>query len=253
MRARKLTFAMMAAAVAAAAIAVKFPIAFGLSGLLVWLSAGRLRAGTPIEGKLFSGIRLDRESLVHHATSTARKNCRAEENALDAHFSLLSDLGVLLTRPSTLDESEEQVARRLVTAFFVMGYAPTQSDMTQRMLSFTDGEQIILVRFRHREGASINVKYVEKLVSSMRMAGATRGYIFCSPGLSGNAARFADSQGIKWYTLETMNEWIQGIIASDYEGPAGDLLALLNKLQQFIGSLARTLPSGRSGRHRRWR
>lgn len=252
-RARKFTFAMMASAVAATAIAVEFPIALGLSGLLFWLSAGRLRTGTPIEGRFFNGIRMDRESLIHHATSTARNNCQAEEKALEAHFSQLADLGILLTRPSTLDESEELVARRLVTAFFVMGYMPTHSDMSQRMLSFTDGEQIILVRFRHREGASTNVKYVEKLASSMRMSGATRGYVFCSPGLSGNAARFADSEGIKWYTLETMNHWIEGIVASDYEGPAGDLLTNLNKLQQLIGSLARALPSGRFGHHRRWR
>lgn len=252
-RARYFTVALMAMAVTTTSIAIKFPVALGFSAFLFWLSAKRLSAGTPVGGKSFNAIRMDRESLIHHATSTARRSCQAEESALDTHFSQLSDLGVLLTQPSTLDESEVQVARRLVVAFFVVGYMPSHYDMPQRMIAFTDGEQAILVRFRHRDGASTNVKYVEKLARSMRTVNAMRGYVFASTGLSGNAARLADSQGIKWYTLETMNQWIQGIAESDYEGPAGDLLANLTKLQQFIDSLARALPSGGFGSHRRWR
>src|SRR5665213_3965049 len=60
--------------------------------------------------------------------------------------------------------------------------------------------------------APVNVAYVEKLCELMSFHGASRGLLFCSPGLSGNASGLASRQRIKSYTLESVNSWIEEIL-----------------------------------------
>jgi hypothetical protein len=87
---------------------------------------------------------------------------------------------------------------------------------------------------------------------------SSNGMLFCSPGLSGNAAQYATQHGIKWYTLESMNTWIDSILRSDYAGPAGDMLVNLGNLNRFLAGITHKVgrPYSRSRRyrlHRRWR
>jgi len=67
---------------------------------------------------------------------------------------------------------------------------------------------------------------------------AARSFLFCSPGLSGNAENYANTHKVKWYTLETMNHWIEQVLVSDYSGPAGDVLMHLDKLRSFLATLS---------------
>lgn len=103
---------------------------------------------------------------------------------------------------------------------------------------FTDGEERILVRFRHRTGIATNISYVEKLVAGMAEQDIERGFLFCSPGLSGNAAEYARKKKVKWYTLESMNVWIEQVLTSEHTGPDGDVLQNLDKLLRFLGHIS---------------
>jgi hypothetical protein len=80
-----------------------------------------------------------------------------------------------------------------------MGYTPSQYDNEMRTLLLTDGDEKLVVRFRHRAGPAINITYVERLQALMSIHKASHGMLFCSPGLSGNAAQYATQHGIKWY------------------------------------------------------
>jgi len=230
------------------------PVVFLISVLIGWGFMWKLLSGISIGDESFRVFRFPTARIQQCAQKAARQLCEAEVHRLDGYVSELGGFLALVMRPSTLDESEEQVARRLVGAFFIMGYMPTYHDSAQRILLFTDGEESILVRFRHRDGTATNISYVKKVVENMRFHKAVRGFLFCSPGLSGNAAQYADSHRIKWYTLETMNEWINQLLVSQYAGPLGDILENLDKAQKFLGTLSRALPARGYGlRSRRYR
>jgi curved DNA-binding protein CbpA len=223
---------------------------------LGWLLLSRL-TGVQIANRRFSIFDFNSaDSLRQHAQYAAKESCSKDVNSLERHFSSLASITELLLRPSTFDDSEEQVARRLTASFFLMGYIPIQFDRDDRTLVFTDGDEKILVRFRHRSGIATNITYVEKLVSLMHVHSTTRSFLFCSPGLSGNAANYANTHRVKWYTLETMNHWIEQVLVSDYSGPAGDVLMNLDKLRSFLGTLSPAIatrsykPRFRYGRYR---
>ena len=218
---------------------------------LGFLMISRL-SGVQIGNHSFSIFDFNTENkLLEHAEKTAKESCANDVNSLNRHFSSLASLAELLLRSSTYDDSEEQMARRITGAFFLMGYMPLHYDNENRTILFTDGEEKTLVRFRHRAGIATNITYVEKLVSLMYSLGATQGFLFCSPGLSGNAANYANSQKVKWYTLETMNLWIDQVLMSDYSGPSGDVLVNLDKLRSFIATLSPMLAARKpTPRHR---
>jgi hypothetical protein len=132
-----------------------------------------------------------------------------------------------------------------------MGYQPVNYDREARILVFTDGQERLLVRYRHRSGMATNVTYVERMVEAMSRHGASAGLLFCTPGLSGNGAAVASKHGIKWYTLERMNEWIEQVALGEYEGPAGDLFQHLDHLMRFIQSISVPLPYYGPSRRRR--
>jgi hypothetical protein len=155
----------------------------------------------------------------------------------------IATLSGLLLRPTDLDDSEDQLARRITAALFVMGYKPLGYDRRYRLLLFTDDEERLLIRFRHRSGAAINVSYVQGMVDAMGYTGSSRGILFCSAGLSGNGAALAERHGIKWYTLTRMNEWIESVIRARYAGPPGDILRLLDHIVTFVNQLSTPLPS----------
>jgi curved DNA-binding protein CbpA len=218
---------------------------------LCWLLVSRL-GGVKINNRIFSIFEFkSTEKLREHAEKTAQESCDNDIKNLDRHFSSLASLVKLLLRFSTFDDSEEQVARRLTASFFMMGYMPLQYDGENRIILFTDGAEQILVRFRHRDGVATNITYVEKMISLMDVHGTARGFLFCSPGLSGNAANLANLHKVKWYTLEAMNEWIDQVLTSDYSGPPGDILVNIDKLNSFIATLSPMI-SARSSRPRYW-
>lgn len=176
---------------------------------------------------------------------------RADEEVLERYRKILASLSELVGRSSSFSDSEDQVARRIAAALFVMGYRPLHYDRQARILVFTDGQERLLVRYRHRPGIATNVAYVERMIEAMGHHGASAGLLFCTPGLSGNGATIASKHGIKWYTLERMNEWIEQVALGEYEGPAGDLFQHLDHLMQFIQSISVPLPYYRPSR-RRW-
>jgi hypothetical protein len=162
----------------------------------------------------------------------------------------IASLSRLLLRPTELDDSEDQLARRITAALFVMGYKPLGYDRRYRLLLFTDDEERLLIRFRHRSGAAINVSFVQGMVDAMEYTGSSRGILFCTSGLSGNGAALAERRGIKWYTLTRMNEWIESVIRARYAGPPGDILRLLDHIVTFVNQLSTPLPTTPAGARR---
>jgi len=241
--------------VACGLVATKIPLLW----LGVVLSAlaflGKL-SGPRINGRSRSPLSFDGTWLSEAAKAEATDECSKRAAGLQRYQSELASIAELILRPSTFDDSESQVARRITTAFFVLGYLPVEFSASDRALLLTDGNEQVLVRFRHRSGPAVNISYVEKLVHAMRVHRIKRGYLFCSPGLSGNAATFAEQNDVRWYTIETMSQWIDDALTADYDGPEGDILRNLDALKSFLGRLSNVLPDHASGprpRRRRWR
>ncbi len=186
--------------------------------------------------------------VTKEAEHSATQRCEHETAGLQRYYSDLASIMELVLRRSSFDDSESQIARRITTTFFLLGFAPIAYAPPDRTLRFSDGEDELLVRFRHRGGAAVNVSYVEKLIGAMRAARIERGYLFCSPGLSGNAAALAEENGIRAYTLESMETWVEQVLDGDYTGPAGDTLAHLDSLKTFLGRLSNALPGQTSSR-----
>lgn len=213
--------------------------------------------GINIADRRFSLFESNASQHFHQlAQKTARESCTQEVNKLSRYYSSLASLTDLLLHPSTYDDSEEQVARRLAASFFLMGYTPLEYDRENRTIRLTDGEEEILVRFRHRVGSATNKAFVEKLVRLMYTQRAKRSFLFCSPGLSGNAEKYATDNRVRWYTLETMNQWIVQVSTSEYSGPSGDMLTQLDRLTRFLSTVSLVIPA-RSykprSRYRRYR
>lgn len=230
------------------ALAIEYPgLWIGVVLLGSWVIS-RLN-GIQIANHRFSMLKILPNELKQHAHQEAKESCNKEATKLERHFSSLASLSELLLRSSTFDDSEEQIARRLTASFFLMGYTPLQFDRQNRTLLFTDEEEKLLVRFRHRTGNATNIAYVEKLASLMLGNGANRGFLFCSPGLSVNAENYANAKKIKWYTLETMNQWINEVLVSDYNGPAGNALRNLDTLINFLATISHSLVSKNYSRY----
>ncbi len=191
-----------------------------------------------------------REKLYNAAARDADRACQNEIEALRRHLKHVGTLAELLSRASTFDDSEEQVARRISSAFFLMGYRPVRFDREARVLVFTDGEERLLVRFRHRSGIATNIAYVKRMLDAMAYSGAQKSYLFCTPGLSGTGASLARQNGIKWYSLETMNKWIVETCRSEYAGPSGDILCHLDEFIAFLGNISIPLPYTTRKRYR---
>jgi len=138
-----------------------------------------------------------RDAVGAAAADKVEAELRAEEESLDHYRKILASVSELLGRSSSFADSEDQVARRIASALFVMGYQPLQYDRQSRVLIFTDGQERLLVRYRHRSGVPTNVTYVERMVEAMGHHGASAGLLFCTPGLSGNGATVASKQGVK--------------------------------------------------------
>src|SRR4029434_1215918 len=110
-------------------------------------------------------------NLQEHAYELAKQSCDADLKKVEDYLPSLASISQLLSRPSNLDDSEEQITRRLTASFFLMGYVPVLFDRQTRTLTFTDGDEIIMARFRHRNGRPTNITYVEKLVGLMTKQG----------------------------------------------------------------------------------
>jgi hypothetical protein len=191
------------------------------------------------------------EKLRTHAHFIASENCRNEIETLDKYMASLASFCELIIRSSSLDDSEEQVARRLAVCMFLMGYKPVYYGSRDRTMLFKDGgEERILVRFRHRGGPAANISYVKTLVSQMQKHNIPSGLLFSSPGLSGQAQQYADQNSVKSYSLESMNEWIDQILQSSYDGPKGDALSNLRELRQFLRQISYKLSARRQNKNK---
>lgn len=202
-------------------------------------------SGVKVANHRISILNFSSRKVDEYARQSAKESCDKDIENLQQYISMLAYISELLARPSTFDDSEEQVARRLVVSFFLMGYMPSAYDKENRILKFIDGDTNFLVRFRHRSGISTNITYVEKLVELMSFNKSPRGFVFCSPGLSGNAANFADKNNVTWYTLETMNNWIENVLISDHNGPEGSILQHLSNLRNLVASISPAISAPR--------
>ena len=156
---RQGTFLIFVGSIALSAISIMIQNPWLWIGVayLGWLLATRLD-GVQIAGhsiSLFDTNLGDR--LRQYAQQAAQESCARDVNSLNRYISSLASLSELLLRSSTFDDSEEQIARRLAASFFLMGYTPIQYDKEDRLLRFTDGEETILVRFRHRAGIASDI------------------------------------------------------------------------------------------------
>jgi len=181
---------------------------------------------------------------IQRAAEARREAAReVQDPRLARYVRGIAVLSGLLMRPTDLDDSEDQLARRITSALFVMGYKPLGYDRRYRLLLFTDDEERLLIRFRHRSGAAINVTFVQGMVDAMQYTGSTRGILFVSTGLSGNGEALATQHGVRWYTLARMNDWIESVIRARYAGPPGDILLLLDHIVTFVNHLSTPLPT----------
>ena len=126
--------------------------------------------------------------------------------------------------------------------FFMMGYVPITYNSQSRMFVFNDGDEKIVLRFRHRSGAPTNIAFVRRMVVGMSITQAHKGFLFCTPGLSGNAADYALRHSIKWYSLETMNDWIESVLSSGYQGPTGNIFKHIDNMVYFLRRISLSLP-----------
>lgn len=196
------------------------------------------------------------ETLRKYARDEVAESCHREAAAFDKYSRYFASVLELALRPSSFDDSEDQVARRLVVSFFFSGYIPESYDAQSRIIVLADGDEKIAVRFRHRSGAAVNISYLKGLADHVRFRSGTKGILFCSPGLSGNAAEYASQQGIRWHTLETMNDWIDSVLKEDAPGPTGDILEHIEFLNQFLSQISTRVGFSSRGyrkrRRRRW-
>lgn len=198
--------------------------------------------GFDVLGKRFFLMNFNLENKIKaHAEKRAEEDSKNKIAGLERHIAALALLADLLKRDSSFDDSEEQIVRRIAAAFFLMGYTPLEYDSKNRVLVISDGEEKLLVRFRHRSGTATNIVYVRSLVFMMMTHRSSKGFLFCSPGLSGNAAEYAKNENIKWYSLETMNEWITEVLDHGYTGPQHGLFDGLDKLIYLIRGVATRL------------
>jgi hypothetical protein len=230
--------------------AIRFPILWIVTFLL-GVSVIDGFSGIKIEGETFSFFESG-DRIKKHAKKVARDTCWNEESKLQKHFTTLAQISELLLRSSDFDDSENQVTRRLTTAFFLMGYSPLIFDRENRTILFTDGEESVLARFRHRSGMATNISYVKKLLKLMEMKNIRAGYLFCSPGLSKNASVLANNNNIRWYSLEAMNTWIENAIYSDYAGPPGNIFSNLTKLDNFLRTISIQIAGTKRARRYRY-
>lgn len=214
-----------------------------IAAVMAWVSLLIVAQGIQIGSHRVSfGDQEWRNKLRSYAAEDIDATCRKEEARFNDYLGHVAALGQLAGRSSTLDDSEEHIARRITAALFLMGYIPTQYDRQSRVLVFVDGDEKLIVRFRHRSGIPTNISYVERMVSAMNVFGARKGLLFCTPGLSDNAALLAERSGIKSYSLSRMNDWISSVLISRYAGPPGDIFSSLDILMRFIAQVATPLP-----------
>lgn len=231
-------------------IAINYPIA--------WLAA--IACAFPLKD-IFQGIRVSgvlhpysenkaSSSILKQAEMQAKAYCEGKERDVDSLMHSLASLAELLLKPINYDDSEEQVARRLTAAFYIMGYMPIAYHQQSRFIVVSDGDEKILIRYRHRIGQAVNITYARDTYGYMKMTGASKAFLFSSPGLSGNALEYSSAHGIKGYSMEEMNEWINGAIVSEYSGPNGDIFETLGDLKSFIARISPVISGGYSRRRR---
>lgn len=198
-------------------------IPYSLNDWLHTINAIAHQEGENVFSKEENNIKLNRERYLQYA----------------------AEISNLAERSTTFDTSEEQVARRIAVTFFLMGYLPVHYESRTRILVFNDGSENITIRFRHRQGNPTNISYVRDMTKEMLVNHSRIGYLFCTPGLSQNAAKYAQSNGINWYSLEAMNEWIDNVLSSGYSGPIGDILKHTEDMVVFLRHITLSLKSNK--------
>jgi len=184
--------------------------------------------------------------IKDHTESEWTYYFQKEENKIlenrNYYMSMVAQICDIAGRSTTFDSSEEQAARRIATTFFFMGYIPITYIGEARMFVMSDGYENIAIRFRHRRGAPTNIRYVRRMVDEMSINKAYKGFLFCTPGLTDNARVYARQHNITWYSLESMNRWIENVNQSGYDGPPGDIFQLLTNMTSFLRHISVLLP-----------
>jgi curved DNA-binding protein CbpA len=234
--AQKTFFYVLSGALLSAAFSIYQPLSWiAVSFSVLW--ALSLLKGVKIDGNTFPLFFANNKDIEKAAEEKAKIHCSSLEYGLNQYNDYFASIIDISLRGSSFDDSEIQVTRRIVISLFFMGYKPVYYSGEARSILVADGDVKLVLRFRHRTGPSINITYVQKLHALMQLHKAEHGILFCSPGLSGNAALYAQKHGIKWHSLESMNNWIDDILSSDYGGPNGDALDNLKVLTDFISRI----------------
>jgi len=179
-----------------------------------------------------------RQTVRQIAADVVTASAKEAESESERHIGSVASITEILTRLSTFEDTEDQVARRIACTLFLMGYMPLTYERQNRLLVFTDGHERLVVRYRHRTGPPTNVTYVQRMIDAMVRHSALKGLLFCTPGLSGNGAATASAHHINSYSLEDMNNWITQTLQADYAGPSGDIFSSLDQLQKFLGTIS---------------
>jgi len=131
-------------------VAVSLP-AFWFAAVVPLFFLASSFSGVNLAGSKFGVLRKASDetlrSLAHKATAEA---CHKEASQFDNYSGYFASILDLALRSSSFDDSEAQVARRIVVAFFFSGYLPELYDAQARIITFVDGEEKVAVRFRHR-------------------------------------------------------------------------------------------------------
>ncbi|CAN5224154.1 hypothetical protein BH10PSE10_BH10PSE10_07120 [soil metagenome] len=234
----KTFYAFSSSCVLAGLAALLFPIIWVVFGILAFISVSKLK-GVLIGDERIPLFAHDIQTIIERqAHKITAKESHDRSSAFDRYTSDLAALVDLTTRPSSFDDSEIQIVRRLAATLFLTGFSVSHYDNENRIILFADQDEKLLVRFRHRSGAATNTAYVDKMHELMSIYQTSNAILFCSPGLSDNAAKLAKQKNIKWYTLESMNSWIDQILSSDHAGPTGDIFTKLDELRNFLSGVA---------------
>src|SRR5579872_431962 len=163
-------YAMAMAGFVAGTVGFAIPLLWVVAGIMAFVSYSKLKGVRVGEEKVALFANDISQSIERAAHQAAAKECHDKAAAFDKYNSDLASIVQLTTRASSFDDSEDQVARRLTAALFLSGYHPIYYDGDNRTILFADGDEKLLVRFRHRSGVAVNVTYVERLCETYELS-----------------------------------------------------------------------------------
>jgi curved DNA-binding protein CbpA len=221
--------------------------AFLAAGFLYpWLWAGVILSGYMMYRNAMYGAGDEAVFVLnpewdHIIKRQARKKITLESEAMLAHLEELSG-GVArlfrdLRKTSGTRDEERTVLVRMLVHFFLLGYRPVAHDRENRLVTVSNGDEKIALRYRHRTGSPMNRAFIQKLVDYMDDNNVRKGFLFSTTGFSGNAAQLAEKHAIACYSVRELNAWIGGISSGQYPGPGGDVIEYMDNFMKFMRTI----------------